>query len=209
MKIVCLGKNYQAHAEEMRELLGDITKPVVFLKPPSALLFEPAPIRLPDYSTNVHHEIELVIEIGQRCKKVAAAAASEVIRGFRVGLDLTARDLQQEAKRHGWPWALGKGFDTAAPVSRLYRPAEVQGEITATALRLWVNGDLRQEGSTAEMQLAIPEVVAYLSAYMTLEPGDLLFTGTPAGVGPIHPGDQLVARIDALGEMRFTVAMEA
>ena len=130
MKIVCLGKNYQAHAQEMRELLGDITKPVVFLKPPSALLFEPEPIRLPDYSTHVHHEIELVIEIGQRCKKVAAAAASEVIRGFRVGLDLTARDLQQEAKRHGWPWALGKGStppprslaSTAPPRSKARSP---------------------------------------------------------------------------------------
>lgn len=206
MKIVCLGKNYRAHAQEMAELLGDITKPVVFLKPPSALLYEPEPIRLPAYSQNVHHELELVVEIGNRCKAVAPEAAWGVIRGYRIGLDLTARDLQQEAKRHGWPWALSKGFDTAAPVSRLYSPAELQGEITATRMRLWVNGELRQDGSTAAMELAVPEVVAYLSGYLTLEPGDLLFTGTPAGVGPIHPGDELVARIDALGEMRFGVA---
>ncbi len=206
MKIVCLGKNYRAHAQEMQELLGDVTKPLVFLKPPTALLYQPGPIRLPDYSTNVHHEIELVVEIGVRCKAVAAAHAWEVIAGYRVGLDLTARDLQQEAKRHGWPWTLAKGFDTSAPISRLYRPDEVDGEITATRLRLWVNGDLRQEGTTAQMELAVPQVVAYLSGYMTLEEGDLLFTGTPAGVGPIRPGDELIAAIDALGEMRFTVA---
>ncbi len=206
MKIVCLGKNYRAHAEEMAELLGDVTKPLVFLKPPTALLHEPDPILLPEYSTNVHHEIELVVEIGSRCKQVAVEAAWEVIAGYRVGLDLTARDVQQEAKRHGWPWTLGKGFDTSAPLSRLYRPDEVDGEITDTRLRLWVNGDLRQEGTTAAMELTVPQVVAYLSGYMTLEEGDLLFTGTPAGVGPIHPGDELLARIDALGEMRFAVA---
>jgi len=207
MKIVCLGKNYRAHAQEMAELLGDVTKPLVFLKPPTALLFEGEPIRLPDYSREVHHELELVVEIGTRCKGIAAAAAAwGAVAGYRIGLDLTARDLQQEAKRHGWPWTVAKGFDTSAPVSRLYRPDEVEGEITATRLRLWVNGDLRQDGATADMELAVPEVVAYLSGYMTLEKGDLLFTGTPAGVGPIHPGDELVARIDALGEMRFRVA---
>lgn len=206
MKIVCLGKNYRAHAQEMQELLGDVTKPLIFLKPSTALLYEGEPICLPGFSAEVHHELELVVEIGARCKAVATADAWEAIAGYRIGLDLTARDVQQEAKRHGWPWTVAKGFDTSAPVSRLYRPDEVNGEITATRLRLWVNGELRQEGSTAAMELAVPEVVAYLSGYMTLEPGDLLFTGTPAGVGPIHPGDELVAAIDALGEMRFSVA---
>jgi len=206
MKIVCLGKNYRAHAQEMQEILGDVTKPLVFLKPPTALLYEPEPIRLPDYSAKVHHELELVVEIGTRCRRVAPEAAWGMIAGYRIGLDLTARDVQEEAKAHGWPWTLAKGFDTSAPLSRLYRPDEVDGEITDTRLRLWVNGELRQDGSTAEMELAVPEVIAYLSGYMTLEEGDLLFTGTPAGVGPIHPGDELVARIDALGEMRFAVA---
>ena len=206
MKIVCLGRNYRAHAQEMEELLGDVTKPLVFLKPPTAILHEGEPIRLPDYSQNVHHELELVVEIGGRCKGISTEAAWGAIAGYRIGLDLTARDVQEEAKRHGWPWTLAKGFDTSAPVSRLYQPEEVAGEITDTRLRLWVNGDLRQDGTTAAMELAVPEVLAYLSGYMTLEPGDLLFTGTPAGVGPIHPGDELVARIDALGEMRFTVA---
>jgi len=126
-KIIGLGKNYQAHAEEMREILGNVARPVVFLKPPSALLYEPDPIRLPGYSRNVHHELELVVEIGARCKEVTAQYAWRHIRGYRIGLDLTARDVQQEAKRHGWPWALGKGFDTAAPISRLYRPEAVIG----------------------------------------------------------------------------------
>jgi len=205
-KIIGLGKNYQAHAEEMREILGNVERPVVFLKPPSALLYEPDPVRLPGYSHNVHHELELVVEIGTRCKDVAASDAWPCVRGYRIGLDLTARDVQQEAKRNGWPWTLGKGFDTAAPISRLYRPEEVTGDITATRMVLTVNGDIRQDASTADMTLAVPEIIEYLSAFFTLDPGDLIFTGTPAGVAQIHPGDELVARIDALGEMTFRVA---
>ncbi|RMF85662.1 MAG: FAA hydrolase family protein [Nitrospirae bacterium] len=192
----------------MGELLAEVTRPLVFLKPPTALVSPPGPIRLPAYSRNVHHEVELVVEVGARCKGVAPEAAWGAIRGYRIGIDLTARDVQQEAKRHGWPWTLGKGFDTAAPISRLYRPEEVAGEITDTRLRLWVNGELRQEGSTRHMSLSVPEVVSYLSGFFTLEPGDLLFTGTPAGVGPIAPGDTLRARIDALGEVTFEVATE-
>jgi len=205
-KIIGLGKNYQAHAEEMREILGNVERPVVFLKPPSALLHEPDPIRLPGYSHNVHHELELVVEVGTRCKEVAAAEAWPCIRGYRIGLDLTARDVQQEAKRNGWPWTLGKGFDTAAPISRLYRPEAVRGDIMNARMVLTVNDAVRQDASTADMTLAVPEVIEYLSGFFTLEPGDLIFTGTPAGVAQIHPGDELVARIDALGEMTFRVA---
>ena len=204
-KVVCLGKNYQAHAEEMREILGNVGRPVVFLKPSSALLSEPEPIRLPAYSQNIHHELELVVEIGRRCKDVVAAEAWPSIRGYRIGLDLTARDVQQEAKRNGWPWTLGKAFDTAAPISRLYLPGEVQGDITDSRMVLTVNGDIRQDASTADMTLPIPAILEYLSGFFTLEPGDLVFTGTPAGVAQIHPGDELVARIDALGEMTFRV----
>jgi 2-keto-4-pentenoate hydratase/2-oxohepta-3-ene-1,7-dioic acid hydratase in catechol pathway len=205
-KIIGLGKNYQAHAEEMKEILANVERPVVFLKPSSALLFEPEPIRLPAYSRNVHHELELVVEIGRMCKEVTAQYAWRHIRGYRIGLDLTARDVQQEAKRNGWPWALGKSFDTAAPVSRLYRLEDVDGDIAETRMMLKVNGEVRQDASTADMTLAVPEIIEYLSAFFTLDPGDLIFTGTPAGVGPIQPGDELVARIGALGEMTVRVA---
>lgn len=204
-KIIGLGKNYLAHAEEMQEILGNVEKPVVFLKPSSALLYEPDPIRLPAYSRNVHHELELVVEIGRPCKEVKAQYAWRHIRGYRIGLDLTARDVQQEAKRNGWPWALGKSFDTAAPVSRLYRPEEVRGDIAETHMVLKVNGEVRQNASTGDMTLSIPRIIEYLSAFFTLETGDLIFTGTPAGVGQIEPGDELVAHIAALGDMTFRV----
>ena len=205
-KIIGLGKNYLAHAEEMQEILGNVEKPVVFLKPSSALLYEPDPIRLPAYSRNVHHELELVVEIGRPCKEVKAQYAWRHIRGYRIGLDLTARDVQQEAKRNGWPWALGKSFDTAAPVSRLYRPEEVRGDIAETHMVLKVNGEVRQNASTGDMTLSIPRVIEYLSGFFTLETGDLIFTGTPGGVAQIQPGDELVAHVAALGDMTFRVA---
>lgn len=205
-KVLAVGRNYADHVAEMGAPKG--RPPVVFLKPASALIGEGATIRLPRDAGEVHHEVELVAVIGRRGRAIPPAKALEHVLGFAVGLDLTLRDLQSEAKERGEPWTVAKGFDGAAPVSP-WVPREVVGDGSGLEITLDVNGQRRQSGSTSQMLHGVPDLVALVSRFMTLERGDLLFTGTPAGVGPLRPGDRLEARLERVGSLHIAIEAEA
>jgi uncharacterized protein (TIGR00369 family) len=205
-KILAVGRNYADHVAEMGAPQG--RPPVVFLKPPSALIGEGATVRLPRESGEVHHEVELVAVMGRRGRAIPPSAALDYVLGIAVGLDLTLRDLQSEAKARGEPWTIAKGFDGAAPVSP-WVPREVVGDGSGLEITLDVNGERRQSGNTSQMLLGLADLVALVSRFMTLERGDLLFTGTPAGVGPVRPGDRLEARLERVGSLHVAIEAEA
>jgi len=202
-KILAVGRNYADHIAEMGN--APAVPPVLFLKPPSALVHDGGTVTLPTGLGSVHHEVELVVAIGRSGRAIPESEALDHVMGYAIGLDLTLRDLQNEAKKKGEPWDLAKGFDGSAPVS-LIVPREAAGDAGALALSLDVNGVRKQEGSTAQMLHGVAALVAYASRWITLERGDLLFTGTPAGVGPVKPGDTLVARLADLASLSVTIA---
>lgn len=205
-KLLCIGKNYAKHAAEME---SEVPKePVVFLKPTTSLIPSGSEIRLPSMSSDVHHEVELVLVIGREGKDIAEVDAMAYVAAYAVGLDITARDLQAAAKHKGHPWSVAKGFDTFAPLGELC-PADNVADPQALDVRLTVNGAVRQDGSTRDMVFSIPTLIAYCSRIFTLEPGDLLFTGTPDGVGPIVDGDVLEATITGLPSLRVTARQQA
>lgn len=188
----CIGRNYAAHAREMGAAVTD--DPIVFIKPPSAYLSEDTPIQLPEFSHDVHHEVELVVVIGADADTIDARSAWDVVAGVGVGLDLTARDLQTEAKKKGHPWSVAKSWKGSAPVSRII-PRDQCG-MGPWKLGLHVNDQLRQQGSTADMERSVEQLIAYVSAVFTLQRGDCIFTGTPEGVGPLNAGDHVRATLD-------------
>lgn len=188
----CIGRNYAAHAREMGAAVTD--DPIVFIKPPSAYLSEDTPIQLPEFSHDVHHEVELVVVIGADVDTIDARSAWDVVAGVGVGLDLTARDLQTEAKKKGHPWSVAKSWKGSAPVSRII-PRDQCG-MGPWKLGLHVNDQLRQQGSTADMERSVEQLIAYVSAVFTLQRGDCIFTGTPEGVGPLNAGDHVRATLD-------------
>jgi len=200
-KIVAVGRNYAEHAAEMG---APGEPPVLFLKPASSLARDMDVLPVPTSAGELHHEVELVVVIGKPGKAIAVERALEHVLGYAVGLDLTLRDLQKAAKERGEPWALAKGFDGAAPVSAVVERDAV-GDGSGLAIFLDVNGERRQEGNTDQMIRSVPEIVAHVSSWMTLERGDLLFTGTPEGVGPLQPGDRVDARIDKVGALSFVI----
>ena len=204
-KIVALAKNYAEHAREME---SDVPKrPVFFLKPPSALIGPGDPIILPRISKRVDHEVELAVIIGRRAKRVPAEKAMDYVLGYTILLDITARDLQAEARKKGLPWALSKGFDTFAPVGpRIVDRRELNIEDLEIGLK--VNGKLRQLGRTSGMVFKVPELIEHISSIMTLEPGDIIATGTPAGIGPLRHGDKVEAWIEGIGRVEFDVLAE-
>jgi 2-keto-4-pentenoate hydratase/2-oxohepta-3-ene-1,7-dioic acid hydratase in catechol pathway len=201
--IFCLGRNYREHAREMGSDVPD--EPVVFLKPTTALLEEGEPIRLPAFSRDIHHEVEMVVLIGREGCDIAVGEAMEHVGGYGVGLDLTARDVQAAAKAKGLPWAVAKGFDGSAPVSRFVRAASV-ADPHVLDLSLTLNGEVRQSANTSQMIFRVDRTIAWLSRIFTLTPGDLIYTGTPEGVGPIRPGDVLGISLGGVVSARFTVA---
>jgi 2-keto-4-pentenoate hydratase/2-oxohepta-3-ene-1,7-dioic acid hydratase in catechol pathway len=201
-KVFCLGRNYIEHAREMKAEVP--TTPVVFLKPPSSLLPSGGAIVIPPISRDVHHEVELVVLLGRGGKYISKARAMSYVAAYAVGLDMTLRDVQAEAKKQGLPWTLAKGFDTSAPVSDFVEARHVPDPHTLS-ITLEVNGEMRQKSNTGNMIFRIPDVIAYLSSVFTLEPGDLIFMGTPEGVGPVHPGDQLRAQIEQIGTLTVHV----
>ena len=205
-KIVCIGRNYAAHARELGNEVPEA--PLLFLKPSTALVSDGGAVVLPPQTHDVHHEVELVVRIGRGGKGIAEADALGHVDAYAVGLDLTARDLQTAAKKAGHPWTLAKGLDTFAPLGD-FAPASAVADPQALAVRLRVNGELRQDGTTADMIHSVAALVAYVSSVFTLEPGDLLYTGTPEGVGPIQDGDTLEAEITGLPTLRVTVRREA
>ncbi|HEV8537401.1 MAG TPA: fumarylacetoacetate hydrolase family protein [Bacteroidota bacterium] len=191
-KIVCLGRNYAAHAKEMKSEIP--TVPVVFLKPSSALIRNGEPIVLPLISNDVHYEVELVVAIGKSGKGISSSDAGDHILGYGIGLDMTLRDVQSEAKKKGLPWSVAKGFDTSAPVSDIIPGNEVR-DIHDFRIRCSVNGVVRQESSTIGMIFSVEKIIEYVSSFLTLERGDLIFTGTPEGVGPVVAGDVIEAEL--------------
>lgn len=191
-KLLCIGRNYAAHIREMGDVEALPEEPVVFLKPPTALIGDGGTVVIPAMSSEVHHEVELVAVIGRRAQHVSEAEAMDHIAAYAIGLDMTARDLQARAKEQRAPWCVAKGFDTFAPLGPL-TAAEGVSDPHDIELRLSVNGELRQVGSTAAFIFRLPFLISYLSRIFTLEPGDLIFTGTPEGVGPLSPGDVLEA----------------
>ncbi len=200
-KVVAVGRNYAAHAAEMGSA-GE--PPVFFLKPSGAVLCEPGSLAIPSSAGSVHHEVELVAVVGRPGRAIAAGDALDHLLGFAVGLDLTLRDVQTAAKKRGEPWALSKAFDGSAPVSAVTSRDEV-GDGSGLAITLEVNGERRQDGETSQMIRSVAEIVHEASRWMTLERGDLIFTGTPAGVGPLRPGDRVTARIAKVGELTLAI----
>jgi acylpyruvate hydrolase len=201
-KILCLGRNYPEHAREMKAQVP--STPVVFLKPPSALVDDGGTIIFPSYSQEMHHEVELVALVGVGGSAIPRERAMDHIGGYAVGLDMTLRDIQSDAKKAGLPWTVAKGFDTSAPVSR-FVSCEKVGDPSNLDISLAVNGVVKQSSNTRSMLFSIPDIVAYLSTVFTLEAGDLIFTGTPEGVGPVMRGDTLRAQISSVGSLTVRV----
>jgi fumarylpyruvate hydrolase len=200
-RLYCVGRNYAEHAREMghdpkRE------KPFFFQKAPDSIVTDgvfPYPVA----SADVHHEIELVVALKAGGQNIQAAKAKDIIYGYAVGLDMTRRDIQGEAKKMGRPWEMGKSFDESAPVTAL-RPASEIGHPAKGAITLKVNGQIKQQGDLSMQIWGVAEQIAYLSNLITLQPGDLIFSGTPAGVGAIKPGDKLEGHVDGVGDLTVT-----
>ena len=202
-KIVCLGRNYLDHIRELGNKVPD--RAVIFCKPASSLLEDGGQIQLPNYTNDCHHELELAVLIGKTGKNISQAEALQHVAGYGVALDLTLRDLQNELKDKGLPWEIAKGFDTSCPLSD-FVPADQVDNPNNIRLLLKVNGEVRQDGSTAQMMRSVEEIIEELSQYYTLEPGDIILTGTPAGVSRIQSGDELFGEIEQVGSLKATVA---
>jgi len=169
-------------------------KPVVFIKPLSAICFDGDTVELPEESNDIHYEVELLLAIGKKGRNISKEKALGYIAGYGIGVDFTARDLQQVAKQQGLPWAVAKGFENFAPISTFLAP-DTFSDINQIDFNLRINGNIKQSGNSAFMIFKIPELIAYLSTVCTLYPGDLIFTGTPEGVGTIKSGDKLRAEL--------------
>ncbi|CBL43999.1 4-hydroxyphenylacetate degradation bifunctional isomerase/decarboxylase [gamma proteobacterium HdN1] len=192
-KVVCVGRNYAAHAKELNNPVPE--SPIIFIKPATSIQPLSEPIRWPGGLGSCHHELEISILIGARVTKQSASEVVGHIAGIGLGLDLTLRDLQNQLKAKGQPWELAKAFDGACPLSGFVLPAEFR-DLSNIQLALRINGELRQQGNSSDMLTPITELIAYISQYITLEAGDVVLTGTPAGVGPFQSGDQLTLILD-------------
>ena len=201
-KIVCLARSYKKHAHEMQ---SEIPKePVIFLKPASSIIFIGDTIKIPKMSKSVHHEVELGIVIGKKCKNIFKNDAMNYVLGYLVALDITARDIQSEMKKKGWPWTIAKSFDTFAPISEVVLKKNVTNPQNLD-ISLKVNNECRQSSNTSFMIFSIEEIIEYISNVMTLEPGDLILTGTPEGVGEIKRGDILEAKLGNICSLKVNV----
>jgi len=203
-RIYCVGRNYAEHAREMG-FDPDREPPFFFTKPPDAVVASGSTIHYARATQNLHHEIELVIAIGKEGADLSTSAALDHVYGYATGIDLTRRDLQLAARDKGRPWDAGKAFDESAPVSEIHRVAET-GQPVRGAIWLKVNGETRQSADLANLLWSVPEILAHLSRLFVLKPGDLVFTGTPAGVGPVGPGDRLHGGVEGIAEVSLTIA---
>jgi fumarylpyruvate hydrolase len=199
LRVFCVGRNYAEHAVEMGHD-PDREPPFFFLKPAVAVVPNDSTLPFPSSTDALHHEIELVVAIGRGGERIATRDALDHVFGYAVGLDMTRRDLQDQAKQARRPWDMAKGFDRSAPMSAI-RPAAVIGHPTQGAIWLRVNGELRQEGDLAQQIWKVPETIGYLSTLVELQPGDLIMTGTPGGVGRVGRGDRLEGHIDDVGDL--------
>ncbi|MBY6240953.1 fumarylacetoacetate hydrolase family protein [Methylosinus sp. Sm6] len=201
-RIFCVGQNYAAHAREMGK--DPREEPCFFTKPADAVVASGATLPYPPRTHDLHHEIELVAALARGGADIAKEAALEHVFGYAAGIDLTRRDLQSQARKAGRPWDLAKGFDQSAPLGAI-APAARIGHPRAGRIRLAVNGATRQDADLSEMIWSTAEIIAILSQFVRLEPGDLIFTGTPAGVGPIVPGDHVAGEIEGVGAVEIAV----
>lgn len=202
-RIYCVGRNFADHAVEMGHD-PNREPPFFFQKNPDSLVLSGEPFPYPAQSSDVHHEIELVVALHKGGKDISLENAMDHVYGYAVGLDMTRRDLQGEAKKMGRPWEVGKAFEASAPCTAIV-PAADAGDITAGSVTLTVNGEVRQKGDLNQMIWKVPEMIATLSTLFELQPGDLIFAGTPAGVGAVQRGDELIGKVDGIGELRTRV----
>lgn len=193
MKIICIGRNYVDHAKELNNPLP--TKPIIFMKPPTALLIDDRPFYYPDFTKNLHHEAEIVLKICKNGRHVEPQFASTYYQEIGFGIDFTARDLQDQLKAKGHPWEIAKAFDFSAPISRFISLDSIPDR-NNIHFRMTKNGETVQEGSTADLIFSFDELICHISRFFRLQIGDYIFTGTPAGVGPVQIGDTLVGSIE-------------
>ena len=203
MKIVCIGRNYADHIAELRNETP--AAPVIFLKPETALLQRGQPFFIPAFSQDIHHEIELVLRVCKNGRHIDAAFAHTYFDGVGLGLDFTARDLQSELKKKGLPWELAKAFDGSAPVSENFIPVAEFADLTNVNFRLEIGGTVRQQGNSGLMLHPFAQIISFVSQYITLKQGDLIFTGTPAGVAAVQVGDELVGFIENQEMLRVRI----
>lgn len=192
MKIICIGRNYSEHAKEMNSAVPE--KPMFFMKPDIALLQQNAPFYYPDFSNDIHYECELVVRIKKQGKSIDPKFANRYYDQIGLGIDFTARDLQQACKEKGHPWEIAKAFEGSAVISSEFISTEAL-DLSNISFSLYKNDKLVQQGTSADMIFSIDQIISYVSRFMTLKTGDLIYTGTPSGVGPIQIGDVLVGKI--------------
>lgn len=194
MKIICIGQNYAAHIKELNSKTPK--NPVVFLKPDSAILPKKQPFFIPTFSSNVHYEAELIVKINKLGKHIDQKFAYKYYNELSVGIDFTARDIQKNLKENGLPWECSKAFDGSAVIGKWISKEELQAENTDLSFHLEKNEEIVQEGFTKLMLYSVDELISYVSKFFTLKIGDILFTGTPAGVGPVNENDELIAYLE-------------
>lgn len=194
MKIICVARNYKKHAEELNNKVP--SEPVLFLKPDSAILRDNKPFFVPEFSSNIHYETEIVVCINRVGRHIEERFAHRYYKEIGIGIDFTARDLQQEFSAAGLPWDLAKGFDGAAPISKFYPLSNFAESIQEVNFSLHINGEEKQYGNTANMIFGVDRIISYVSKFITLKIGDLIFTGTPEGVGRVNINDHLQAYIN-------------
>lgn len=202
MKIIAVGRNYVDHILELQN--EKPSEPVIFTKPETAILRNNEPFYLPDFSSDIHHEVEVIVRISKIGKNIDPAFAHKYYDEIGVGIDFTARDIQSNLKAKGLPWELAKAFDGSAPISS-FIPKSMFASMQDISFDLHVNGELKQAGNTSLMLYSIDFLIAHVSKYFTLKVGDIIFTGTPKGVGPVKIGDELVARLGDQELLRFSV----
>ena len=201
-KLVCLARTYKKHAQEMN--IEVAKNPLLFLKPASSVIFNGESIVIPKMSNCLHHEVELGVVIGRKCKNISREEALDYVLGYLLALDITARDIQSEAKKNGWPWSVAKGFDTFAPISEVVLKENVSNPNNLD-LSLKINGEVKQTSNTKNMIYSVERIIEFISDVMTLERGDLILTGTPEGVGEIAEGDIIEAKLGDICSLMVNV----
>jgi 2-keto-4-pentenoate hydratase/2-oxohepta-3-ene-1,7-dioic acid hydratase in catechol pathway len=203
MRIFAIGRNYAEHIKELNNERPD--EPVIFSKPDTAILRNNAPFYYPEFSKDIHHEVELVLRVCKEGKNIEEKFAHKYFDAIGLGIDFTARDLQQKAKEKGLPWDIAKGFNHSAPLSEKFIPVAEIADLRNINFKLEINGELRQQGNTSLMLFSFEYIIHYLSKFFTLKTGDLIFTGTPKGVGPVKIGDTLSAYFENEKLLEFNV----
>ncbi|MFY7829665.1 MAG: fumarylacetoacetate hydrolase family protein [Flectobacillus sp.] len=202
MKILCIGRNYAEHIAELQNERP--SEPVIFIKPDTALLRDNEPFYIPDFSNDLHYEVEIVLKINKMGKNIEAKFANKYYEEIGIGIDFTARDVQAKLKEKGLPWEKAKGFNGSAPISGFFPKSEI-ADMNNLNFRLEINNEIRQNGNTSMMLWNFDEIIAEISKYFTLKTGDLIFTGTPAGVGAVKIGDRLTAYIEDRKMLDFEI----